>query len=326
MDQVKGRVFGSIGSLVILAGLACAPTPIFVERSGDLLALAESAETSNASEDRMIISFSELTSLAASSSEIGVDYRLVGTTGFNGQSLPRRTITVGPDVFAGALLETDEVIDLAAVGSLSDVVELPATGGTVDGFLEIGVSGESDGLMGAIVDITCDGSGEFVTGFLYDIAFRDAPGRTAMIQSFVADIPDERRIAGARIDDEGAQFIYTFFSPFSAAAGEERLPEYIYEAGFINNGIEGGDPAQTFGVGMLGQGQSSGPTIVARFRYVVEPLPAGQSKRVFSLMVEPVSTLCYLQDAHFIDPSPGPLDIARPGFETVAPLTVIQGQ
>lgn len=319
--MVAGKWGYLLLGMVVMAG--CAPTPVFISRSDFLTPI--SGGSAKVDDEGPVLEFASLGQVGFSS-DIEVHYRLIGTSAYSGYSLPTRTITVGPDVLAGALLRSDEVIDFDALGALSEVVRLPASGGMVDAFVEVGVEGATDGLFASFLNITADGDSDFVTDLLYDIAFEDAPGRTALYEGMVANIPDERRIAGMYTSDDIGQFVHTFFSPFPAEGGKRRLPEQIFEAGFINNGIEGGDPGQTFGVGMLGQGRSSGPTIVGRFRFLVPQLPSGVSQREILLTVEPVGTICYLEDAHFPDPATGPLDIARPVVVSVEVLTIVQGR
>lgn len=225
--------------------------------------------------------------------------RLLGTADFAGQSLPTRMIAVGP-MGVGMPPVLDEVIDLDRLGGLSDAIFLSSLGGEVEVFVSLEIHVPSDGLLSSVVTYSSDNGGVFETPFQFDVAFLDEPGRTGTFGGMSAGIPQERRISGplTSFDDSGI-FQQTFAAAFPAQDGSAGLSAELFQVSFSNFALDGDPALQSFGVGTLGQGQSSGGTIIGHFRFFA---PSETFEKVYVLDADAISTLFYEAGAEFLDP------------------------
>jgi hypothetical protein len=81
--------------------------------------------------------------------------------------------------------------------------------------------------------------------------------------------------------------------------------------------LDGDSSLQTFGVGTLGQGQSSGPTTIGHFRFFA---PSQHKEAVYVLNADAVSNLFYEDQADFLDP-PGVWEVFLADIDS-QPLTI----
>lgn len=233
-----------------------------------------------------------------------VEMRLLGTSDYQDHSLPTRKITVGPDVLDGILQYEDQVLDLDAITGLSDTVTVPLAGGVVDIFVQVEVFGATDGIFGVIATFPTDDL-LILSLMEYDIPFLDAPGRMATFAGMPAHIPQERRMAGPLTTVDAGLFYQTVTALFPASDGTIMFLETLSQAGIVGDGITGGDDQQTFGLGLLGQGQDVGPTIIGHFRVQVPALGTKSDELKHEVFVWPEFAALYLEDAMFpVPPDP----------------------
>jgi hypothetical protein len=217
---------------------------------------------------------------------------------------------------------SDEVVAYEEVEGLSRVVYLPPEGGDLYAFVRVDVTGESWGLFSTVINISSDSELTFEP-FHFDVPFLDEPGRMGTFAGLPSAIPTERRIGGQGILSDGGMFHQVFTSPWPSDDGASGAPESLYQVWISNDGVVGGMMGQTFGVGMLGQGQDDGPSTIGYFLLSVPPLSEGETAVSYIVNAESVGTIVYLEDAYFEIPAAGPLDIEGIGDASSQPLQVM---
>lgn len=189
---------------------------------------------------------------------------------------------------------TESAIDTAMVTGLSDTVTLPETGGVVDVFVNVQITGDSLGLFGFSISILSDNGGSFLDvdpdpgveqGIRFDIPFLDEPGRMSSFIGMPTPLPQERLIAGNRLVSDQGQFYQSFTSQFAPKDGDQGLPTAVSQISVTNTVLGTGEDLQTYGIGKLGQGQSVGPTILGRCRFSAPPLSAGETSKEYHLAI-----------------------------------------
>jgi hypothetical protein len=228
-------------------------------------------------------------------------FSLSGTAAHQG-NLPMETVVMGPTVFGGVLLEDVDIVDLVATGPLSANIDAPL-GGVVDIFLSASVSADSAGLQAFTATITGDPGVAFTSGLQYDVPFRDVPGRMTTFSGFDTPLGELRKIAGPLTEGANGQFFQALTSPFAAATGASGNPDSISEATASGSSLVTTGDNQTFGIGQVGNDQTTGPTIVGHFTVEVPtPTEGDTGPLIYNVSVDIISNINWVEDPIFADP------------------------
>lgn len=231
----------------------------------------------------------------------GMTLNILGTTG----PLVTKEILVGPPFSPVA----DTVVDSLATPGLTDQLQvLPGT--EIDLFVQVGVCEPSIGLASMFFDLLVDNGGQFLTNVQYDVVFEDVPGR---IGGIGLPLPTERRIAGGLTCAELGEYRQCFTATFPADGGiigSSQITDAHIPSSCLSQQVH------TFGVGITGQDQTGGPTIVARTTLLV---PACGTTTV---TVVPSELFVYQRNPDFSTPiDPSAVFVPVSNF-SIEPLTI----
>jgi hypothetical protein len=236
----------------------------------------------------------------------GVSFDLQGTT----DALVTRDIAVG---IGGAM--TDTVTDVNLQTGLSDTIDLDITGGDVEVFFYVGVESDSAGLMSFVADFNSSGpAGVTMSTFSFDTVFENVP-----TVGVAGPLPDERRIAGSLTGAALGQYSQTWTSAFAASAG--LAGGALTDVGAGASALDDTDALHTFGIGQVGNDQTTGDTALGHFTVSVPGTPG-----TYTIEASSQSLLTYVDNPMFPGAGnpPDPSAIAEEGSLTgSSALTII---